>query len=93
MMASVFCAKVLYYGKVQGVGFRYQVYSIAREFDVSGQVRNLPEGSVELIAEGDEDEVRGFLDEIAQQMEVFIRNTEVHTSTRTPECSGFTIAT
>ena len=48
-------------GRVQGVGFRYQTEHVARSFDVTGYVRNLADGRVELMAEGDRDEVCRFL--------------------------------
>jgi acylphosphatase len=57
---------VFYEGHVQGVGFRFTVRHIAKGFDVTGWVRNLPDGRVELQATGDEEEVRAFLDQVAQ---------------------------
>ena len=59
-------SQVLYEGNVQGVGFRWSVREAAKGFDVTGWVRNLPDGRVELQATGEEDEVRAFLDRIAQ---------------------------
>ena len=56
--------QVFYEGNVQGVGFRWSVRNIAKGFDVTGSVRNLPDGRVELQATGEEDEVRAFLDAI-----------------------------
>jgi acylphosphatase len=53
--------QVFYEGNVQGVGFRWSVRNIAKGFDVTGAVRNLPDGRVELQATGAEDEVRAFL--------------------------------
>jgi acylphosphatase len=58
--------QVFYEGNVQGVGFRWSVRDAAKGFDVTGWVRNLPDGRVELQATGEEDEVRAFLDRIAQ---------------------------
>ena len=58
--------QVFYEGHVQGVGFRFIVRHIAKGFDVTGWVRNLPDGRVELQVTGDEDEVRAFLDDVAQ---------------------------
>jgi acylphosphatase len=57
--------QVFYEGHVQGVGFRFTVRHIAKGFDVTGWVRNLADGRVELQATGEEDEVRAFLDHIA----------------------------
>ena len=51
---------VLYSGRVQGVGFRYTAKTVATGFEVTGVVRNLPDGRVELIAEGLKDELEGF---------------------------------
>jgi len=51
---------VFYSGQVQGVGFRYTVKSLARGFDVTGTVRNLPDGRVELVVEGQRNELEEF---------------------------------
>jgi acylphosphatase len=57
---------VQYEGHVQGVGFRYTVKTIARGFDVTGTVRNLPDGRVELVAASqDAEELDAFLEDIA----------------------------
>ncbi len=53
--------RVLYSGRVQGVGFRFTTRDIARGFAVGGSVRNLPDGRVEVVAEGDEAELKAFL--------------------------------
>ena len=53
-------------GTVQGVGFRYFVRNIAKEMGVKGYVRNLPDGTVEVVAEGDEQTLRNFLKAIEQ---------------------------
>lgn len=58
--------QVYYEGRVQGVGFRYTTKRIAQGFDVSGTVRNLPDGRVELQVSGDQDEVDAFLAEIRE---------------------------
>jgi acylphosphatase len=58
--------QVFYEGHVQGVGFRFTVRHIAKGFDLTGWVRNLRDGRVELQVTGDEAEVRAFLDQVAQ---------------------------
>ena len=72
---------VHYEGRVQGVGFRYTVKNIARGFDVTGTVRNLPDGRVELVAVAeDPDELQAFLEEIAvnSALSHHIKNVESH---------------
>ena len=51
---------IFYSGKVQGVGFRYTTKTVALGYEVTGTVRNLPDGRVELMAEGDRDELEAF---------------------------------
>jgi acylphosphatase len=53
--------RVLYEGYVQGVGFRWTTKRIAQGYDVSGWVRNLPDGRVELQVSGEDQEVEAFM--------------------------------
>jgi acylphosphatase len=55
-----------YSGPVQGVGFRYAVRTAAAGFEITGTVRNLDDGRVELIAEGDRAELEGLLEAVRQ---------------------------
>ncbi|HEX8340198.1 MAG TPA: acylphosphatase [Tepidisphaeraceae bacterium] len=59
-------------GRVQGVGFRYTTRNIAINYNVSGFVRNLPDGRVELVAEGPENEVSAFVDAVSSRMGRYI---------------------
>jgi acylphosphatase len=52
--------QILYSGRVQGVGFRYTTKALATGYEVTGVVRNLSDGRVELIAEGARDELEAF---------------------------------
>jgi acylphosphatase len=70
--------RVLYSGRVQGVGFRYAAFGLARRYRVAGFVRNLPGGSVELVAEGELDEVSAFLAAVAGQMADYIKGHTIH---------------
>jgi acylphosphatase len=51
---------IFYSGRVQGVGFRYGTRAVAHGFEVTGTVRNLPDGRVELVAEGLREELEAF---------------------------------
>lgn len=65
--------EVVYRGRVQGVGFRATVYGLARPLQVTGWVRNAPDGSVLLEAQGDRDEVERLLRLIDKRMGSLIR--------------------
>ncbi len=90
-MPGIQHATVYFSGRVQGVGFRYQTVQVAKEFEVAGWVANLPDGRVQLEAEGRPDEVRDFIAALHERMEGHIRKTEQTTETRAPQFSGFTI--
>lgn len=75
------CKRVHYRGTVQGVGFRATVRSLARRFAVAGFVRNLTDGRVEVVAEGQAEEVMHFLDAIGCRMEGYVTDQEVRDET------------
>jgi acylphosphatase len=56
--------RVLYEGRVQGVGFRFSVKSITTGYDVVGCVKNLIDGRVEVEVQGEENEVADFLEAV-----------------------------
>jgi acylphosphatase len=70
--------RVLYSGRVQGVGFRATARHVAAGFPVSGYVRNLPGGDVELVAEGEPAAVDAFLAALAGRMAGCIDRVAVH---------------
>jgi acylphosphatase len=69
--------RVVYSGRVQGVGFRYTAQHLAAGYAVAGHVRNLPDGDVELVVEGEADEVERFLAAVAARMAGTIDRTSV----------------
>jgi acylphosphatase len=84
--------RILYSGSVQGVGFRYTVRSAATGFDVTGTVRNLPDGAVELVAEGERGELEAFRRAIRESgLDHFIRNEDVAWGEPRDEFHGFEI--
>jgi acylphosphatase len=85
--------QVFYSGSVQGVGFRYSVRSVATGFEVTGVVRNLPDGRVELVAEGAKAELEAFRQAIREAgLDGFIRNEDVIWGEARNEFRGFEIA-
>ena len=85
--------RVIFEGRVQGVGFRYTTKDIARGFDVRGSVKNLPDGTVELLIDGEAEEVAAFLKEIAEESAVSHHIRAMHVETIAPldKVTGFTI--
>ena len=84
------CKRVLYSGRVQGVGFRYTALGIARNHKVVGTVRNCSDGRVELVVQGESEEVQEFLAAVARQMEGYITEQAVQ-DTALVDIQGFQI--
>lgn len=84
--------KILYSGHVQGVGFRYTAKAAAAGFEIAGRVRNLPDGRVELTAEGAREELEAFRQAIrGAGLAGFIRDENVTWSEAQNEFRGFEI--
>ncbi len=81
--------RVLYAGDVQGVGFRWRAVDAARAFHVTGFVRNLRDGRVELVAEGERAEVERFLAAVAERMAGSIASADAAWLAATGEFSDF----
>ena len=60
-------------GTVQGVGFRYTACRLAESHDVAGSVRNLPDGQVECVVEGEAQDIDAFLADLVRSMGSYIR--------------------
>ena len=90
-MADVHHVTVFFTGHVQGVGFRYTALQVAREFEVAGVVKNLPDGRVQLEVEGRQPEIDAFLAAVAERMHGLVRKTERTGAMRPPQFAGFLI--
>jgi acylphosphatase len=85
--------RVIFEGRVQGVGFRYATKDLARGYDVIGTIRNLPDGSVELIVSGENEELAEFLGELREDSVVahHIKSAFEEEIAALPELKGFSI--
>jgi len=78
-------------GTVQGVGFRYTTVRVAGRYDVTGYVRNTPNGQVEVVVEGAADQVEAFLSDLGERMASYIRQTAQQLAEPTGQFDGFTV--
>jgi acylphosphatase len=83
--------EIYYSGRVQGVGFRYTVRALATRYKVTGFVRNMPDGRVQLVMEGAPEEIRAFVDVIQDEMGGYIHNTQVSVRPAGGRFQGFEI--
>jgi acylphosphatase len=81
----------LFSGHVQGVGFRYTTQSIAKLHPVTGYVRNLADGRVELVMEGEAAEMQQVVSRLSGQMEGHISRVTESESPATGEFRDFSI--
>ena len=83
---------ILYSGRVQGVGFRYTVKTMATGFEITGAIRNLPDGKVELTAEGQRGELEAFQQAIRDsELGHFIKQEQAVWDEAKNEFRGFAI--
>jgi acylphosphatase len=84
---------IFYSGRVQGVGFRHALKTVAAGFEIAGLVRNLPDGRVELVAEGAREELEAFRASIRDAgLASLIQNEQVNWAAVQNEFRGFEIS-
>lgn len=83
--------QIIYRGRVQGVGFRFTCRHIAQSHAVAGFVKNLDDGSVQLVAEGAPEALDRFLAAIAERMGSNIRKADASTDSPTGQFTSFEI--
>ncbi|HCQ38742.1 MAG TPA: acylphosphatase [Verrucomicrobiales bacterium] len=86
--------KIIFSGRVQGVGFRYTTKEVATGYDVVGSVKNLSDGSVELLIMGESDETDAYLSELTEESAVshFIREMQTEEVPLLENAKGFVIS-
>ena len=90
-MVEVIHETVYFSGRVQGVGFRYNVLQVAKEYDVCGQVQNLTDGRVKLEVEGARSDIDDLVEAIKDRMHGYVRGVERERVKRVPQFRGFSI--
>jgi acylphosphatase len=82
---------IYYTGSVQGVGFRYTAERMATSLHLTGWVKNLTDGRVEVVCEGKDSSLKEFLQKIESVFNIYIRDKEIKWSDATGEFDYFDI--
>ena len=83
--------RVIFTGRVQGVGFRHATKMQSRSYNVCGFVRNLADGTVELIIEGERDELARCIASIEERMASVIKEATITIEEASGEFSEFNV--
>lgn len=84
--------KIIISGRVQGVGFRYTAMTLAKRYDISGYVRNISDGSVEMVVQGRKDDIKEYLERISSEFSGYITSHKSEAVEYDPSYSNFKIA-
>jgi acylphosphatase len=83
--------EIYYSGRVQGVGFRYTARSAATRLKVTGFVRNMPDGRVHLVVEGEIEEIERFINSLMAEMGTYVVDIKESIHPATGRFKGFEI--
>lgn len=70
---SQIAKQIIFKGRVQGVGFRYTTHRAASRYDLTGFVRNCPDGTVEAFLQGTEQNIQACLDDLQDAFGGYLR--------------------
>ena len=82
---------IIFKGRVQGVGFRYTVHRVAGRYDLTGYVRNLPDGTVEALLQGTASGIQACMDDIREHFSGYIRDVKMTNQPVNPQYHDFRI--
>ncbi len=82
---------IIFSGSVQGIGFRFTAFNIANQYQLTGFVRNLPDGTVEMLAQGNPDDIANCIRDINESFPGYITETTIEEATPNPQHKTFKI--
>lgn len=83
--------RIIFIGRVQGVGFRYTAHRMAQRHQLTGFVRNLPDGTVEMLAQGPSGDIADCIQDIKDYFGDHIRETRIQEIPANPKYKDFRI--
>jgi acylphosphatase len=90
-MQNMVAKHIIFSGRVQGVGFRFTAHRIAKLHQLKGYVRNLPDGTVEMLAQGYTENVNECIEDIKESFTGYIRETKIEELPIKPRYKDFNI--
>jgi len=82
---------IIFVGRVQGVGFRFTAFHSANIYKLTGFVCNCPDGTVEMLAQGPDDNITACLREIEESFPGYVRETKIDEIPIDPQHMDFKI--
>ncbi len=82
---------IIFIGRVQGVGFRFTAHRIASRYRLAGFVRNLRDGTVEMLAQGPAEDIEDCVQDIKEAMAGYVRETVIDEVPLDPKYTDFRI--
>ena len=82
---------IIFTGRVQGVGFRFTAHRVANRHQLTGFVRNLPNGSVEMLAQGQLEDINDCIQDIQEEFSGYVRETKIDDVPSDPRHADFKI--
>ncbi len=82
---------IIFAGRVQGVGFRFTAFNIANHYEVTGFVRNVFDGTVEMFAQGPAETIDDCIRDIAEEFGRYITETKIEEAACDPKYKDFKI--
>jgi len=83
--------KIVFSGRVQGVGFRFTALNIASRYQLTGYVRNIPNGDVEMLAQGSAEMIDECVRDIQDSFVGSINHVDIEEATPDPKFTDFRI--
>jgi len=90
-VGETFFLEVFFTGRVQGVGFRWSAHKVAQGFPVRGFVKNLPDGRVQMVVEGEMSAARSFLAAVQERMATCVESCEITEKQGPPKFTEFSL--
>ncbi len=88
---KMFAQHIIFTGNVQGVGFRFTAFRYAREHNITGFVRNLPDGTVEMFAQGYPQDIEDCISDLRSYFGSYVRKVETQEQPFNPSHHDFKI--